>query len=187
MIGDVELEVLTLDRLKSTPVSVAEYVAGVEPDDKRRLHEKNFDEYAPDPDALTEIRRLLDARGESLTLLVIGASWCPDCQRNVPALGKVEAVLDDPRFVVRVLGGVKTRPLKKKRDGKGDKQVVWAVPPSPPEAADPAFDLRKIPTIYLFDREGRLLGRIVENPEHEDTVEGEVLHLLREVWSKRND
>ena len=40
----------------------------------------------------------------------------------------------------------------------------WAVPPSPPEALNPKFDLIHIPIFYLFDGNGNCFGRIVENP-----------------------
>ncbi|MHA1731017.1 MAG: TlpA family protein disulfide reductase [Promethearchaeota archaeon] len=160
--------------VKSTPVGGREYIGKVTPESARDVHEENLASYEPDRVVLRGIREFLDENDEAVTALAIGASWCGDCRRNVPALVKIEEELGDPRFMVRVLGGVKTLPLKKRSGGP----YVWAVPPSPPEATDPKFDLVKIPVIYLFRKDGALVGRIVENPEHEATLEGEILHHL---------
>lgn len=160
--------------LKSTPVEGMEYMRGIEHEKFRATHLANYEAYDPDPGTLARITRYLDTHDEALTILVMAASWCPDCQRHLPALVKVSHTLSDRRFTVHVLGGIKTRPMDKRKGGG----YVWAVPPSPPEAQDPQFDLQKIPTFYIFGADGSLAGRIIEEPTQADTIEGEVLYHL---------
>jgi hypothetical protein len=70
---------------------------------------------------------------------------------------------------VRVFGGLKKDPL-----GQGRK---WRIPPSPPEVE--TFNVDKIPLIIIVDREGREIGRIVENPSHQPTLEQELCEIIK--------
>lgn len=161
--------------VETTPVPGRDYIEQI-PDKKvRTLHMKNMEKYSAKEAALQEIKEFLEESGEELIILVIGATWCPDCRRNVPRLVKIQEILGDDLFRVSVLGGVKTLPLKKRSGGP----YVWAVPPSPPESTDSKFDVVKIPLIYLFRKDGCLIGRIVENPEHTDSLEEEIVHYLK--------
>jgi len=71
---------------------------------------------------------------------------------------------------VRIFGGLKKDPLSHTRK--------WRIPPSPPEVE--TFHVDKIPLIILFDREGKEIGKIVENPREKPTLEEELLKIILE-------
>jgi len=53
----------------------------------------------------------------------------------------------------------------------------WSIPPSPEEVEE--FSVRRIPTIFVLDREGRVMGEIVESPPAGKSLEAALLDILR--------
>jgi hypothetical protein len=72
---------------------------------------------------------------------------------------------------VRIFGSLKKDPL----NSRGRK---WRIPPSPPEVE--TFHVDKIPLIILFDKQGKEIGRIIENPRETPTLEEELLKIILE-------
>jgi len=70
-----------------------------------------------------------------------------------------------------ILGGVKTDPLNPDRQ--------WAVPPSPPEMD--TLNIIAIPTILVYTKDGTEIGRIIENPSIQPTLEEELLYFLEKT------
>lgn len=101
--------------------------------------------------------------GESI--FVFSAEWCPDCHRNVPVL---KLIKDATGIEVNVFGYLEK--------GNRDAGELWKTPPSPPEVSE--FEVRKIPLIVVLNREGQLIGEIVENPPEGQTLEGALLDIL---------
>ena len=99
-------------------------------------------------------------------LVVFSAQWCKDCATNIPVLALIsEATGVD----VRVFGGLKKDPLSHTRKGR--------IPPSPPEAD--TFRIGKIPTMIVLNRDGREIGRIVENPKLAPTLKQGICEIIK--------
>jgi hypothetical protein len=70
---------------------------------------------------------------------------------------------------VLVFGTIKTAPL--------DPNVKWAVPPSPPETNE--WGVTAIPYFFFFKQDGEKVTILIEKPTVKDTLEEEILHVLR--------
>lgn len=124
----------------------------------RQKYEARRVEYTPKPKVLESIKRLADL----FIVVVIGADWCKDCISNIPVLDLIHEATGLP---VYILGGVKANPLNSNRQ--------WAVPPSPPEVD--TLNIKAIPTILIYTLDGKEIGRIIENPSIEPSIEEELL------------
>ncbi len=112
------------------------------------------------------IERLKELSGEYF-VLAFSAQWCEECSKCIPVLGLVS---DTTGLEVGVLGKIKTDPLSR--------TSRWRVPPSPPEVL--TFGVEKLPWIVLYDGQGKEAGKIIEGPEHTDSIEEELLFLVGE-------
>ena len=131
-----------------------------------------YENYSPDKDSIKKIKEYLLKNQESIKLLAIGAVWCPDCFRNIPRMIKILEEFEDIEF--KILYGVKVDAYKKKNKDS----IAWNAKKSPKEAVDPKFDLLKIPIIYIFNKEGKYINRIVENPREGSTLEEDIAYYL---------
>ncbi|MHA2098690.1 MAG: FAD-dependent oxidoreductase [Candidatus Kariarchaeaceae archaeon] len=82
-------------------------------------------------------------RMKDAKLTVISAHWCPDCRRNVPKMAKI---MDHLPWDVEV----------RDRDEEG---VVNE------------FNIKKIPTFVVSDKDGNEINRIIENPKYSSLEE----------------
>ena len=133
-----------------------------------------FQSYHPNPAKLDKIRAWLDQNNENLQIRAFGAVWCKDCIEQLPRIAKIAKELNDPRFTLEILGKIKVKAPYAREEGK----TIWIVPPSPPETNDTRFDMFHIPAIYIFNKDGKCLGKIDEKLEHTKTMETEILHYL---------
>lgn len=160
--------------LKTPTMTIDDYLKEFTPKPEILKHYFN---YKPKISILDHINSLISEKKEFVKILAIGASWCPDCTANVPKMIKTIQELnkssDKPISDLRILYGIKVNALHKKDE------LIWAERHSPPEALNPKFDLKKIPTIYFFDRNGKFLGRIIEKPPVDSTLEEEMLKILQ--------
>jgi thiol-disulfide isomerase/thioredoxin len=111
-------------------------------------------------DGEAQPRSLADYRGR-IVLLNIWATWCSPCVREIPALDRLVAALDDANVAVVAVS----------IDRKGIGAVRKAFTNLAVQKLEPYIDpsgqaLRTVramglPTSLLIDREGRELGRIV--------------------------
>ena len=86
---------------------------------------------------------------------------------------KIKEVLKSTDFDLKILYGIMVDALHKKNE------AIWHKKRSPPEALDPKFNLKKIPTFYFFKADDELIGTIVENPKWESTLEEDMLEILK--------
>jgi len=133
---------------------------------------KVYEKYQPKSDILDKIKELLKDKKEKLRIVALGADWCPDCSRNVPSMIKITKAIKTEDFDLQVLYGIMVNALHK------PEEAIWHKKRSPPEANDPKFELRAIPTFYFFNKSGEYLGMIVENPEYQSTLEEDILKIL---------
>jgi hypothetical protein len=54
----------------------------------------------------------------------------------------------------------------------------WRIPPSPPEVE--TFSVHQSLQIIIFDKRGKQLGTIIENPTPANTLEEEILQLIQQ-------
>lgn len=96
-----------------------------------------------------EMVRKVNERLATAKLVVVSAHWCPDCRRNVPRMARIVENL--PNWEVKV----------EDRDAKGVREK---------------YNVRKIPTFILYDRDGKEVGRIIENPKS-GSLEEDLLNI----------
>jgi len=156
---------VNLSEIKKKAVSVSQYIDSLEsPFRENFLTRKQT--YQLKTEAITQLKTVAD----KILIIAFSAGWCKDCVSNIPVLALIsEAAGID----VRIFGGLKKDPLSYTRK--------WRVPPSPPEVE--TFNVDKIPLIIIFDRAGREVGRIVENPKLTPTLEEEIARIILEQGS----
>lgn len=153
-----------LAQLKKNGKTVEDYMSCLEGKSGDEI-KTNCELYEPKEDVIAALAE----KAKGYTFVVFSAVWCKDCKTNVAAFAKI--LEHQPDIEVIFFSGIKTAPL--------DPDIRWRVPPSPPEVDD--FDLRKIPTFYILNSEGVQVGEMIENPEHKETLEEELLYILENL------
>jgi len=150
-----------LPEIEKKTVPINQYIESLEqPFQKKFLARKQ--DYRLNAEATT----WLAGFAKDYTLVVFSAQWCKDCTMNIPVLALISEATG---IRVRVFGGLKRDPLSHARK--------WRIPPSPPEVE--TFHIDKIPTIIALSRDGREIGRIVENPKLTPTLEQEICEIIK--------
>jgi thiol-disulfide isomerase/thioredoxin len=94
-----------------------------------------------------------------LVLINLWATWCEPCLREMPSLERMQSRLRDKITVIAISedrGGSKTvEPFINKLGLKSFKTYL-----DPKSDAGRAFKVAGLPTSFLIDREGRVLGRV---------------------------
>jgi hypothetical protein len=151
----------SLLEIEKKTVSIDKYIESLEQvfQDKFLVRKQN---YRLNVEATSQLARL----AKDYALVVFSAQWCKDCATNIPVLALVSEITG---MNVRIFGGLKKDPLSHTRK--------WRIPPSPPEVE--TFRVDKIPTIIVISKEGKEIGRIVENPKLASTLEQEIYEITR--------
>jgi len=102
----------------------------------------------------------------SFIIIAFSASWCKDCAEQIPVLG---LIAEATGLEVRIFGGIKKDPLSHTNK--------WRIPPSPPEVT--TFRVDTLPTIIVFDVDGKKVGRIEERPKTMPTLEQEICEIVK--------
>jgi thiol-disulfide isomerase/thioredoxin len=153
---------INLSEIRKKTVSVEQYLDSLEePFRERFLTGKQT--YTLNQEAVNQLKKVAD----KYVIVAFSAEWCKDCAANIPVLALISEATG---LEVRIFGGLKKDPLSHTRR--------WRIPPSPPEVE--TFHVDKIPLIILFDREGKEIGKIVENPREKPTLEEELLKIILE-------
>ena len=87
---------------------------------------------------------------DSGKMVVVSAYWCPDCRNNVPKMAKISEQLQYWSFEIM------------DRDDVGVKEK---------------YSIKKIPTFIIYDKFGKELGRIIENPTS-SSLEQDMVNIL---------
>ena len=152
---------LNLSEIRMRTVSASDYISNLEEPFREKFLERK-QTYQSNQEAISQLR----ASAGNYVIIAFSAGWCKDCAVNIPVL----AVINEASGLeVRVFGGLKKDPLSQEHK--------WRIPPSPQEAE--TFNVEKIPLIIVADREGREIGRIVENPAYQPTLEQELCEIIK--------
>jgi thiol-disulfide isomerase/thioredoxin len=148
---------------------------------KSKIKEKpekwnNYQKYKLERKIIKKIKKLLKKKNQKIKLVAIGAEWCKDCSIQLPRMIKISEEFEREIFEFYILYGVMVNAFHK------EGELKWHKEKSPPEAANPKFDLHAIPTIYIFNKEGKYMNRIVEKPTKTGRLENEILHLLENTF-----
>ncbi|NHK29957.1 MAG: hypothetical protein FK730_01305 [Asgard group archaeon] len=154
-------EIHDLNQLKANGLSVSEMIEKLAGEDGETIKE-NMEKYQPNEQVISQLASKING----FTFVIFSADWCKDCKINVAAFAKIMKFI--PEINAIFFKGLKSAPK--------DPNVRWRVPPSPPEVND--FDLRKIPTFYILNEKGKVVGEIIENPEVKPTLEEELVYIL---------
>lgn len=145
-------------RLRTT--NVRGYIEELKDKDKDIMLD-TYNMYKLDNSVVDELRDV-----GKLIVVAFSAAWCGDCKRAMPVMLHLEEKLD---WEILVFSKIKTAPL--------NPDVQWAVPPSPPEVNE--WGVTAIPTFVFFDSDGNKLGIFIEKPQVKDTLEAEILLILK--------
>ena len=151
-----------LNDIRSRTTNVRDYIDGLKDKDKEKFLEV-YNTYKLNTEAVDELRETL----KDLTVVVFSAAWCGDCKRAMPVMQQLEEQLG---LEVLVFSKIKTAPL--------DPDKQWAVPPSPPEVNE--WGVTAIPWFNFYTAEGELVGTLIEKPTVKETLEEEILHVLKD-------
>jgi thiol-disulfide isomerase/thioredoxin len=152
---------LDLKEIRTRTVSANDYVNDLEEPFKEKFLTRK-QTYQLDREAIGQLREFA---GEYV-IIAFSAAWCKDCTSSVPVLVLIS---EEAGLEVRIFGGLKKDPLNQVHK--------WRIPPSPQEVE--AFNVEKIPLIIIADKEGREIGRIVEKPSRQPTLEQEISEIVR--------
>ncbi|MFX1567150.1 MAG: thioredoxin family protein [Promethearchaeota archaeon] len=146
------------------------------PDDYLKIYgdkvREVYENYEPKSDVIQTIKEILDNKQGKLKIVALGADWCPDCSKYIPRMIKLIKDLKIEKVSLDILYGIMVNALHKPGE------TNWHKKRSPPEATDPKFDLKKIPTFYFFNNAGKHIGVIVEHPKSNSTLEEDILEIL---------
>ncbi len=129
---------------------VFDYINEVKVEKARHAMKKRLQDYAPNPNAIDKLENI----DQKYHLIVFSAEWCGDCVAYVPGLAKSLAIAKNDMVQARVVDYDNHRDM-----------------------AD-EMNIRKIPTIIVYDKNWREIGRFVESPRKYATVEEELCAIL---------
>jgi thiol:disulfide interchange protein len=153
---------INLSEIRKRTVSVSQHIESL----KQTYHEKFLTRkqtYQLKQEAINQLEKF----AHKYMVVAFSAEWCKDCTANIPVLALISEATG---LEVRIFGGLKKDPLSHTRK--------WRIPPSPPEVE--TFQVDKIPLIIVFDKEGKDIGKIIENPREKPTLEEELIQIILE-------
>jgi hypothetical protein len=153
---------INLSEIRKRTVSVNQYIENLKkPFRDKFLTRKQT--YKPKQEAIKQLKEL----AKNYAVVAFSAKWCKDCAVNIPVLALISEVTG---LEVRIFGGLMKDPLSHTRK--------WRIPPSPPEVE--TFQVEKIPLMIVFNKEGGIVGKVVENPQRKPTLEEELIQIILE-------
>lgn len=152
---------ISLSEIRNKTVSVNQYIDSLkQPFREKFLMRKQT--YQLKQEVINQLRKFAG----KCVIVAFSAEWCKDCAVNIPVLALISEATG---LEIRIFGSLKKDPLNPKRK--------WRIPPSPPEVE--TFNVDKIPLMIIVDRDGKEIGRIIENPKHMPTLEQELHQIIK--------
>src|SRR5215471_4873981 len=117
---------------------VFDYINDVKIERSKHAMKKRMQEYTPNANSIDKLQNI----DQKFHLIVFSAGWCGDCVAYVPALAKSLALAKNNMVQARVV----------------DSDDHW-------DMAD-EMNVRKLPTIIVFDKNWREIGDSLKVPEN---------------------
>ncbi len=152
---------IDFEDIRKRTTNIKGYIDALSDKDKDIVMEA-YDEYNTNEDVVEELREVM----KGLKVVIFSAPWCGDCKRAMPPMLHLEEKIG---IDAMVFGTIKSDPL--------NKEVQWKVPPSPPEINE--WGATAIPWFEFFDSDGNKVGTLIEKPKVKETLEEEILHILK--------
>jgi thiol-disulfide isomerase/thioredoxin len=153
---------INLSEIRKKTISVEQYLDSLEKPFRERFLTKK-QTYKLNQEAVNQLKKVAD----KYVIVAFSAEWCKDCAVNIPVLALISEATE---LEVRIFGGLKKDPLGHTRK--------WRIPPSPQEVE--TFQVDKIPLIIVLDKNGKNVGKIIENPREKPTLEEELIQIVLE-------
>lgn len=127
-----------------------DYINEVKVEKSRHSMKRRLQEYNPNKGSVDKLERI----DRKHYLIVFSADWSSDCASYVPGLAKVLMRSNNSLLTARVVDYDNYRDMAEE------------------------FNIRAIPTIIVYDKSWREVGRFVETPKKYGTVEEELCAIL---------
>ena len=127
-----------------------DYINEVKVQKSRQSMKRRMQEYNPNPKSIDTLERI----DEKHHLIVFSADWCSDCVAYVPGLAKSLIMAKNNMLQARIVDYDAYRDMAEE------------------------FNIRAIPTIIVYDKNWKEIGRFVETPKKYGTVEEELCAIL---------
>jgi thiol-disulfide isomerase/thioredoxin len=151
---------INLSETRKKTVSASQYINSLEEPFKEKFLARK-QAYLLNKETISQLKKFANTH----VVVAFSAGWCKDCSANIPVLALISEATG---LEVRIFGHLKRDTLSHNKK--------WRIPPSPPEVE--TFNVDKIPLMIVFDQKGEDIGRIIENPVTEPTLEQELLRLI---------
>ncbi|MEB3286370.1 MAG: TlpA family protein disulfide reductase [Vampirovibrionales bacterium] len=119
---------------------------------------------------------LRDYRGQKLVLVEIFASWCPHCQASVSALKTLYKQYGDTLEILSINAGDKPPMKSTSQEFKAAFGVPYPILEEPSDSLMAAYKLSSYPTMYLVDKQGKII--YAHNGELHPSQSAEIGQLL---------
>ena len=127
-----------------------DYINEVKVQKSRQAMKRRLQEYVPNRGSVDRLERV----DEKFYLIIFSADWCADCVAYVPGLARTLVVAKNNMLMARAVNYDDYRDMAEE------------------------YGVRAIPTIIVFDKGWREIGRFVETPRKFGTVEEELCAIL---------
>lgn len=159
--GGVTIEDIRNDKKSMKPF---EYLTqSLEGKEKEKFME-NYNSGSIDKDIVAKLCGIAEKYLKNGLIVVYSAGYCPDCHVNVPPLVLISQICKHVDIVVRSI----------KRDKETKSWIDL-----PPEFK--AVNIERIPTVIVFQGNGKEIGRIIENPENGKSMEEALLDIVKQI------
>ncbi len=136
---------------------IFDYINEVKLEKSRHSMKRRFQEHTPNRVSLDRLERV----DQKHYLIIFSAEWCSDCVACVPDLAKALMMAQNTMLSAKVVDYDAYRDMAEE------------------------FRVRAVPTIIVFDKNWKEVGRFVESPRRYGTVEEEMCGILESRGSPK--
>ncbi len=134
------------------------YINEVKVQKSRQSMKRRLQEYSPNQASVDKLERI----DEKFYLIIFSADWCSDCLAYVPGLAKTLIMAKNNMLMAKVVDYEAYRDMAEE------------------------YNIRAIPTMIVFDKSWKEIGRFVETPRKFGTVEEELCAILDSKGSMKS-
>jgi len=136
--------------------NIFDYINEIKNSKIKQTMKKRVQEYSLKNDLIEKFEKI----DEKHFLITFSAEWSPECQAQIPILAKLLIVTKNDNLIVKVID------LDENRDMAEE------------------FGVAQIPTIIVYNKQWKELGRFIEKPKHYPTLEEELWSIFEKAYKK---